>query len=214
MIRKIIILIISVLIFSGCEHKDYFVENNRKPEITVSIDGVNYSKSINDSIKAGFSQLRAYYKVSDDNYQYSIKIDYSGLNVSENEIDRSIIIDSDSVIDCTIKIIVVDPYGETDNCDINIISFENLAPVAKFEVTETSGYAVNISATGSYDKDAKYGGYIEKYRYQILPEFDIQVSFNEINYNFGKAGIYEIRVSVMDNQGMWSDQEKAIVNIE
>ena len=214
MIRKIIILIISVLIFSGCEHKDYFVEINGKPEITVSIDDVNYSKSINDSIKAGFSQLRAYYKVSDDNYQYSIKIDYSGLNVSENEIDRSIIIDSDSVIDCTIKIIVVDPYGETDNCDINIISFENLAPVAKFEVTETSGYAVNISATGSYDKDAKYGGYIEKYRYQILPEFDIQVSFNEINYNFGKAGIYEIRVSVMDNQGMWSDQEKAIVNIE
>ncbi len=73
---------------------------------------------------------------------------------------------------------------------------------------------MNISATGSYDKDAKYGGYIEKYRYQILPEFDIQVSFNKINYNFGKAGIYEIRVSVMDNQGMWSDQEKAIVNIE
>ena len=108
MMRTITILIISVLIFSGCEHKDYFVENNGKPEITVSIDGVNYSKSINDSIKAGFSQLRAYYKVSDDNYQYSIKIDYSGLNVSENEIDRSIIIDSDSVIDCTIKIIVVD----------------------------------------------------------------------------------------------------------
>jgi len=214
MIRKIIILIVSVLILSGCEHKDYFAENNMKPEITVSIDGENYSKSINDSVKAGFSQLRAYYRVGDDNNQYSIKIDYSGLNVSENEIDRSITIDSDSVINCTIKLIVEDPYGETDNCDINITSFDNLAPVAKFQVTETSGYAVNISAAGSYDKDAKYGGYIEKYRYQILPEFDIQVNFNEINYNFGRTGIYEIRVSVMDNQGMWSDQEKAIVNIE
>ena len=58
--RKTTIIIIAIIILSGCEHKDYFVENNGKPEIMVSIDCENYSKAISDSIKAGFSQLITY----------------------------------------------------------------------------------------------------------------------------------------------------------
>ena len=212
--RTFIMLIMTTLILAGCEHKDYFAEMNDKPEIEVSTDGENYFIEISDSIKAGFSLLKAYYRVGDDNDQYSIKIDDSGLNVIENENEGSVKISCDQVKEYHVLLTAEDPYGETGSCQINITSFYNLAPVAVLQVTETSNYAVRISAASSFDKDAKYGGFIDQYRYQILPDFDIQVGFNEINYNFGKPGIYEIRINVMDNQGMWSDQENVFINLE
>src|SRR5690606_22756693 len=108
-----------------------------------------------------------------------------------------------------IKFIGEDLYGNKGEAEVKLTVFDNLPPVAKLKIQNAGNLIPKeriIDASASYDKDAKYGGYITHYKYLFSSSVNqlqdsIVTVHPSVRYIFPKSGIYTVQIEVVDNNG-------------
>jgi hypothetical protein len=191
-----------ILMLVGCnEVNDYFETVNSTPELTVSDDNETFSSSIYDTAKI-YENKTLYYKFLDEERLY--------INVSQSLNDdivfgaNTISITPETTGNNQICLNVKDSYGKTATATIYLYTFSNKIPVASLSVTSSSEY-ITIDASGSYDQDHAYGGYITRYYYTING-YVIDSNLSSVNYVFEDSGTKLIKLKVQDNDGSWSNE--------
>ena len=115
-----------------------------------------------------------------------------------------------------IQIFAQDELDEYDTLTIKLTVFENLSPVAALSVKPTrvvSRYEYTIDGSGSYDRDAKFGGEIVLYRFSINSQ-EIDLKKPKFPYVFGGEQIVNISLRVQDSNGQWSDPIEGLYSID
>lgn len=102
---------------------------------------------------------------------------------------------------------VKDPEGLSSNAVVELNALGNMLPVPVLNLTQTNALAprqVKIDGSGSYDVDAKWGGKVTKYEYEIEGFYKTETVRNTIDFIFPKSGLYKVTLRVLDNDDAWS----------
>lgn len=215
--RILILLTVSILFFASCDDtSDYWNEINDTPLITLKKynNGGSYSNNLYDSLKLDFGNYEIQYNIVDSN-KTVISYNYQqGLGiVSINEIVKKITIETDSLGVHIINFNATDILNKQGSAILTLEVFNNLSPVCLFDVTNRANHEIFIDASESYDRDSKFGGEIQYYKY-IIGDFETNpIKLNSIYYQFTNAGSYQVQVSVQDNNGIWSEINSKTVNV-
>lgn len=99
-----------------------------------------------------------------------------------------------------------DSFSEESSFEFSLLLRANISPVAKLDISRISQVHHNefqLDASGSYDRDDRYGGDIISYQFLIN---DVVInSQRKIIKHIFKAGDTVVRVRVQDNDGEYSD---------
>jgi hypothetical protein len=222
--RALIILLIIVVLSSCDTRQDPFKYYNVAPKFTVSSElndwsnDTQYKSSIVDSLKLGSSYKIAYH-YSDE---YLIYYSNTPLNGTLMLFSLDTVINGTNALADSVgvfeykannigldnfQINVSDVYDEPAQADITIVTFDNLKPVALFDVelrNIISPYEYNFFCADSYDKDQRFGGNIERYRLIIDGNIVKESANSTLTHIFNGAGTYTVAIQVKDNSGEWS----------
>lgn len=226
-LTRTFIALLGLALFS-CDNKEVFVEElNEAPTITIDGDVVtSFVDSIKISVKSTEPSETYRVVVTDldgnaGDLVTSVELGDLGISVSEV---------SENIYDVTISpnsfgtnqagISVTDAIGASVTYTMDIIAFDNLAPIVAFEESDVkednsitnSGLHYIIDLARCYDADGHLGGGIEQYEVIVNNE-TIQREFAEIPYIFPSTGTYAIKVRVRDAEGTWSSQVTENVTI-
>jgi len=98
-----------------------------------------------------------------------------------------------------------DEFDKIASKKIEIVTFDNLAPEAYMKVVTPSVSTDKeyiLDASGSFDRDAKFGGTIVSYAFTINGKsFETVDGSPTASWIFGNKGKYTISVSVKDSDG-------------
>jgi hypothetical protein len=205
---RYILIIISVIgLFYGCDNrKDPYFDLDDIPILTVQklTDSVGRT-SLADSMKLGNPYTFKYKVVSFEDLNINIE---KGRNLDNIEVDNGLInVNTDLGGISSLKLVVKDAFGKTSSANVQVTFFKNLAPVCKLTVTQIaqlSPYEIDINASASFDQDAKWGGSVVKWEYQVQANYDKQTDLNDIHYICDSPGQKKITVRCQDNDGTWS----------
>lgn len=103
---------------------------------------------------------------------------------------------------------VKDPDERSSTALVEIIALDNLRPQARLNLQQTgtnSPYEVRISAAGSTDADAAWGGAVAQYEYTLEGFYTTTTVRDYIDYIYPEPGRYTIILRVQDNEGAWSE---------
>jgi len=196
------------LFFPSCDNrKDYFIEVNKAPILTLVKNGVELTGStLADSLKIG-EPLSFHYIIADEE---KIKIQVvqqqqsNIVDVGSESISFTGATEGQNLVSLSAK----DSFNEEAKFSISFTVFRNLVPVALFTVKKvgvSSPYEYEVDASASYDKDARFNGKIAEYEY-TLANYKFSSTLSKVRYVFGSAGQKQIRVRVKDNNDDWSAQ--------
>lgn len=240
--RALIIFSLVASVIVSCDTLDetqsFLSDLNQPPQI-------NFNNNpdlpvLSDSIKIGLKSSQEKYhialKVSDKNKNLR-EIIYSQLagkgRLKQNGIDivgNNVTFRSDSSLlefdyypDVygihKLGLTAIDNFNLKATVSIEIVSFDNLPPVTKFNWTRLgirSRYEYEIKAGESFDRDAKYGGMIEEYEFtvqgKVLPI--LATTGNSFKTIFPDKGIYPVAVRVRDNDGKWSTLVEREISVD
>jgi hypothetical protein len=196
------------IFFSSCDNrKDYFIDVNKAPILTLVKNGVELTgNTLADSLKIGVP-LSVHYNISDEEkikIQVAQEGQQSTVDIGSELITFTGVTEGQDLVTLLAK----DSFGEEAKFSITFTVFRNIAPVALFTVTKigvSSPYEYEVDASGSYDKDARFNGKIVEYEY-TLANYKFSSTLSKVRYIFGSAGQKQIRVRVQDNNGDWSSQ--------
>src|SRR5664280_998651 len=203
-------LVLSVLaiqfFFSSCDNrKDYFIEVNNAPILSLVKNGIELTGStLADSLKIG-EPISFHYVITDEE---KIRI-----QVTQDQQKSTVDVGTESITftgltegQDQVTLLAKDSFGEEATFSITFTVFRNIAPVASFTVKKigvSSPYEYEVDASASYDKDARFNGKITEYEY-TLANYKFSTTLSKVRYVFGSAGQKQIRVRVKDNNGDWS----------
>lgn len=196
------------LFFPSCDNrKDYFIEVNKAPTLTLVKSGVQLTgNTMVDSLKIGLP-LSLHYSIEDEE-KIRIQVAQQG---QQSTVDvGSELISFTGVTEGQDKVILSakDSFNEEAKFSLTFTVFRNIAPVASFTVKKvgvSSPYEYEVDASASYDKDARFNGKISEYEY-TLANYKFSSPLSKIRYVFGSSGQKQIRVRVKDNNDDWSAQ--------
>lgn len=100
-----------------------------------------------------------------------------------------------------LRFYVTDRQRLSDTATLTLTTFKNLAPKGSLNTSylgENSPYEYNLDASGSYDSDHNFGGFIKEYVYTIDNEV-ITTTRSSIKYIFPSPGTYNVQLQVKDN---------------
>lgn len=196
------------LFLSSCDNrKDYFIEVNKTPTITLVKNGVQLTgNSLADSLKIG-EPFSLNYFISDEE---KIRIQVTQVQQQSTVDIGSELIRFTGVTEGQdqVTLMAKDSFNKEAKFSISFTVFRNIAPVALFSVKKigvSSPYEYEVDASASYDKDARFSGKITEYEY-TLANYKFSSPLSKVRYVFGSAGQKQIRVRVKDNSGDWSSQ--------
>ncbi len=191
--------------FSSCtKEKDYFYGNNQTPQFHL-ITAEQEVDHITDIIKTSVSdKYIVEYTVIDDQDSYTISwADVFGKGSVDLMEDHKI-----HIIPQTekykVRLYCIDPYGLKDDVLIDIETFSNLQPVAKFSYSILQNSFINIDAAESYDRDSAMGGRIIDYEYTVNGVSFLSKEDHFLHDLIEGVSFYNISLSVMDNDSVWS----------
>lgn len=196
------------LFLASCDNrKDYFIEVNKAPSLTLFKNGVELTgNTLSDSLKIG-EPFSLHYFISDEEkirIQVTQEQQQSTFDIGSELISFTGVTEGQDQVTLMAK----DSFGEEAKFSISFTVFRNIAPVALFTVKKigvSSPYEYEVDASGSYDKDTRFSGKIVEYEY-TLANYKFSSPLSKIRYVFGSAGQKQIRVRVKDNSGDWSSQ--------
>ncbi len=194
------------LFLSSCDNrKDYFIEVNKAPILTLVKNGVELTgNTLLDSLKIG-EPFSLNYFISDEEklrIQITHEQQQSTVDIGSELISFTGVTEGQAQVTLMAK----DSFNEEAKFSISFTVFRNIAPVALFSVKKisvSSPYEYEVDASASYDKDARFNGKIIEYEY-TLANYKFSSTLSKIRYVFGSAGQKQIRVRVKDNSGDWS----------
>ncbi|HPI43683.1 MAG TPA: hypothetical protein PLH91_00495 [Tenuifilaceae bacterium] len=208
--KNILFLAFVALLFSACDDRDdYFAENNAAPTLKILVNGLEVFGEFSDTIKLGhFYPVKCVFSDDKDEnltpFLASSSLNYFAF--AYNEVSKTLLLDGKAEGMATATICVKDSYGKETKKSLVFTFIENLPPVARVsvEVVGSSGSKeVQVNATGSYDKDARLGGSIVLYEYN-LDGYSFTTPSGFISYIFPTTGVKNIAVRVKDNNNVWS----------
>ncbi len=212
----ITLALIVQLFFTSCDNrKDYFIEINKAPTLSIVKNGVELTgKTLNDSLKIG-EPYSLYYFISDEEKIPLLATEQQGndlVTIGSELITFTGVTQGQS----RFSLIAKDSFGASAEFVISFTVFRNIAPVASFTVKKigvSSPYEYEVDATASHDMDARFNGKIVEYEY-TLQNYTFGSTLSKIRYIFGSAGQKLIKVRVKDNSGDWSDIVSQYVVLE
>lgn len=101
-----------------------------------------------------------------------------------------------------------DLAGRAGTALVQAVAFDNLLPVAVLKAVQTDSLAsgqVRLNATGSFDRDARWGGKVMRYEFKIGDFYQATVTRSQINYIFPEPGTYRLTLRVQDDDDAWSE---------
>ena len=196
------------LFLASCDNrKDYFIEVNKAPILTLVKNGVELTgNTLSDSLKIG-EPFSLNYFISDEEklrIQITHEQQQSTVDIGSELISFTGVTEGQAQVTLMAK----DSFNEEAKFSISFTVFRNIAPVALFSVKKigvSSPYEYEVDASASYDKDARFNGKITEYEY-TLANYKFSSPLSKVRYVFGSAGQKQIRVRVKDNSGDWSNQ--------
>ncbi|PCI95606.1 MAG: hypothetical protein COB15_12000 [Flavobacteriales bacterium] len=224
--KTIILFTIIIMLLSCDKRKDFFEELNEAPVVLLnSRDNVGsnhaaYTTEVLDSFKLSNGTYILNILSTDESTgsKLSAYINPTGpyiLNQSppiingENEEIAAQILFTPTVIGTYIyNVKVVDKFNIESEATAKIEVFNNLPPVSPSLIITPDPllniYEHKFNASACYDRDAKYGGKVVKYNWQVDANYNVETEFNIIKYIFPWPGSYVVRVRCQDNDGAWS----------
>jgi len=210
LMKKIIFLAYFALFITSCnDMDDYFARNNEAPTLKLYVNGTEVQPDFADTIKHGYFYPVKCVFYDDKDVNLTPFLSSSSLKhfaYSYNEVSKTFLLDGEKEGMATATICVKDSYGKETNKNLIFTFIENLPPVAKIQVEQvgiSENREVQVNATGSYDKDARLGGSIILYEYN-LDGYIFTTPSSLINYIFPTTGVKIISVRVKDNNNVWS----------
>lgn len=214
--KKILLYILSVLLFSCDDSVDIYKENNTSPEIKIREYGSNadFKTSISDSLRLSSESYLFECQITDEIDFKHLAFDYifSFGSGSFEFIDKDQLSFTPDYIGLNVfNIKVTDNYGAESLVNASIFVFKNLPPLADISITKTENSYI-FDASGSYDQDESFGGHIIQYKltingtdpiYSEEPLIEFQGLFIE------HATV--IKLSVKDNDNVWSEEINQII---
>lgn len=212
--RKTAVLLMSIIIYTSCnETTDYFLELNQPPKTHIIINNQVDSIGYKDSIKIEGNPILFEIEIEDEeNLEPYISYDTTKLEITHNEQYDNYQIRAIGEGKSTVEYQVTDAFNETISYKMELVSFKNLLPECNFEVSKQDQYTIKVDATDSFDRDSKFGGYIEEYEYN-LNGYEFTTNRSEIYYTFGTTGNKNIKVRVKDNNEAWSSWKQQYFEI-
>jgi len=235
---KNIAFILIMCSFLGCDQgtADYIEELNNAP--LINLGNGSEKPVVSDSIKVNldfkndpdFYQIKL--SVTDENNNLS-RIEYTqleGIGVLLQEGDtlrnNSIAVNSDDQLkfeyypqnygNHTFLLTAFDAFETSSSARIELVSFENLPPVAVFDVSrigQLSPFHYKIDASESYDRDERFGGRIVEYQYTILDR-KFELLTDEMEFIFPSEGTYRVFVRVRDTNDALSEKSEFLLEIK
>ncbi|MEP2024570.1 MAG: hypothetical protein ABJH98_17695 [Reichenbachiella sp.] len=216
--------------------KDAITEMNSPPQINYS--NGNDDRSFSDSLKVGENFNEVYdiqIALYDENnniseFRYEIlegageifsnnkRVNLNGIAISNNELRVSY---KPKVLGTHLmKLSVVDAFNESSSVTFDLKAFKNVNPKSVLYYNKlgiNSPYEYELIGKESFDGDSRYGGKIVLYEY-ILQNKRIETKDNVIVHVFPgedeeSSNLYEVGLRVKDNDGIWSEQTKVIIDI-
>lgn len=199
-------LLFAVLLISSCDtREDYFLDLNKAPEIVLTKNGVVMEESIIDTLKIGRNKT-INYEILDEEF-LSLNYELSGNGIDVNIDNNTVSIQTTTKGKSEITLFTQDSFLAHKRRKVIIETIDNWFPVAKMKmanVAVVSPNEVEIDASTSYDADARFGGKITMYEYDLNNNV-FQSPLSKIRYIFGSSGQKKIGVRVKDNEGAWSE---------
>lgn len=206
----IAISIIICFLFSCSKREDYYLKKNTVPMLTLkTLAGTGSNSSILDSVKLGYTYTFKYF-VKDDACKYSLSWNQIlGIDGVTKSNDSVITIVPTKAGTSVIKFTASDIFHTSSSVNLTLFEFANLAPLAKVKVSQvTGGFStteISIDLSASIDQDAKWGGKVISYYYQIGNNYNTTSDLSSIRYICDSPGQKQITVKVQDDNGSWSE---------
>lgn len=197
-----------LFIFSGCDNReDFFSEVNKAPSLTILVNNLPIGDNFADSIKLGYG-YPVKCQISDDSDKnlspFLAKSSLLDFAYNYNEVTKEFRLDGMKEGVASAIICVKDSYGALVSKELVFTFFTNIPPVARFSVDYVAEREIDVNASSSFDRDARFGGNV------VLFEYDLNgykfTSYSPIvRYRFPSSGTKVIRLRVKDNSNVFSD---------
>lgn len=203
--KYILISLLSIFLFSCEKWDDYYKEQDVTPKLLLYKNNVLYNDTI-DSIKVNTSLLITCKVLHRENLQVSINSTNTKDSISlKNDTIR---VKGISEGICSIECQVKDSYSKIDSKQLKFCIFKNLPPVASFSyamIKNLTKYEVEIDASKSFDRDARFGGKIINYDFTLDNAVNMVTKTAVIHFPFNASGTKQVKLRVQDNDGTWSE---------
>lgn len=224
-----------VIVAAGCPRLDSIESLNSLPRMV--FNGEENAVAVIDSIKISLKNSQGFYdieiKLFDENnnlfslkyqqvtgggilYQNGNPVEGSNINF-EQDLVINLSYDAVSTGLHTLVFNLKDVFEEIAVATLELEAFDNLLPVAVFSInrpaTQNDPREYIVDASGSFDRDQKYGGGITGYEYTFLGK-TILVEDSSIPVVFPAADNYDISVRVRDNDSRFSEMVTITMKIE
>ena len=220
MIRFIFFFTLVMVILSCEQREDVITELNAAPELSFYegnelMDGTIFNDSIK-LLKGNGNEYQVRLHVKDDFNEF--ELGYSNTTTLNGDFQEDYINDSTLLLsylpngegEHDIIITIRDNFGITKELRLILYAFTNLPPVAKLTIEKDKVGVLILNASTSFDTDERFGGGLLRYRYEIGGEV-IELSEPFMRFRIDKSGLYEVKLTVIDNNGV--ESETVIQNI-
>lgn len=230
-----LIILLSVIGVFSCDTRDaVFEDNNEAPTLYFSTE-VGEVATVDDtlkiSIKSTTKELDVRLNLSDiDDNVSTLKYEIitGNVTITQDGVEIAGDIDFDlTFIDLVvtpsqigtniIEFTATDDFDQTSTITLTLEAFTNYTPIAVLpstlpKVAVNDDLEYTLDASGSYDQDAPFGGGVQAYKYTVEGNTFTSNSHSK-PWVFSKSGNYEVKLQVMDSDGVWSDEVSEVYSI-
>ncbi len=193
---------------------------------------VNGATELHDSIKMSQDPfLKFSFTIEDDDDWHELRVlnlskgwlRYQGKIINDHEVSIPQAMEGELEYEATeagstvFLLEVTDPSRQAASVEVTLLVFENLAPVAMLQLTQTdavSPHQIRIDGTQSYDPDHRWNGRIALWEFTIVDFYTTTTRQPVLEYIFPQAGSYSVQLRVQDNDGAWSERVEAEIVVQ
>jgi len=203
---------------------------NAPPEIAILTDGWTVSE-LTDSVRIPASGDRVFYnlqlvmddpdnnlkqcKVLLDSTKTAVYYNGSPLRIPSLRTDqRTLPVSLSPLREGSAEVVfeLADKFNGKGTAKLILYAFENLAPEAMIRYDMVNGHEVELDASGSYDRDHRYGGRILSYTFSI-DGVPFETHRPKVRHVFPQKGNHAVALKVMDNSGAFSKTVELRIDI-
>jgi hypothetical protein len=223
-----LMLLLATVFLNSCDtRKDFNAGLNSPPQLLIRSDDANfnptsaYQQVINDSLKLSQGNYPFDYNLQTNEVLGTIPV---SVNIIGNGIFQNLastpamgyIFRPGTVGFQSINLKAIDAYGLSTTASLNLTTFKDLPPIALLTYLNTAvlnPLQYKLDASASYDKDAKFGGTLINYQFNISPNYQVITPYSSISYIFPSAGNFQVSLRVEDNDSTWSPSYVIYINV-
>lgn len=213
------LLLLILCFFENCDTRDtvWITKDNEAPALLFSNQKNELVDSAKYSLKLKQEKIVLTFSVRDqnNNAKEAKILRMSGTSVEPTSTALDLSLNPKASIACNIKgtgmsvftITVSDWLGFTAMGKYSVLVFDNISPTARLTATADSQdkFTYQLNASDSKDGDARFGGTILLYSYDI-DGYKFSTKLSTIPWSFASTGAHTIKLKVTDNDHAESNE--------